>query len=1138
MRKFAAALFCLISALCLTIQLHAQNYVYATGNPSFSTQIPIENGFINVNNGEVHIEIPLATHTQRGRLQLNERLVYDSRIWKIIDNNGYSWQPTNVPNSMGGWRFYSGDESGTVSYINTSSSVYCYGQVYYNNYYGFTWTDPQGTQHLFPGVHTVGNISSSPPNCTSGPGITAIPNSTGNASDGSGYVLKVTNYIDAVIVDKYGNTYNPTSLFGQASNNIVSDTNGNYWSLDSNGNLVDTLGRTPVEVSTSGNHIYHDVLTVGGTRSRYTVTTETVNYNTAFGQEAVTDTSGSFTAIQSIQLPDGSAYSFTYDSGISPGNYGELTSITLPTGGVIQYTYTNFLDSFQNENRWIHTRVRDGGTTTFAPITISNCSSSAGCQEKTTVSSPSGNDTVYTFTLDNGSILNAASWNTGIDVFQGAAVGGTKLKSIITSYNYTTGFTSILENGNSEVTGTYEYPTSYTVKTVLPDAGLTSQTITTLDSLGSDPAVVQTWDYYSSGGSAPSAPTQETDYTYAPWTAYPTQVIVKDGSGNLVSQTTYGYDQTSPAATSGLSHHNSASGSRYNLTTTTQYASAGSTLTTTATYDDAGTLLTSTDPNGTTTYGHDSTDTFVTSTTPPTPSSGVSLATSASYDSSTGLLNSTTDANGTQTVYQNYDAFGRVGDINTLDSSGTMIGEKTFHQLSTVERSWTDHQNASAFAYTDPLVDNYGRSSRTAVLNGSSSSPFYLQDTCYDANGNVSFQSYRYQGGTAGNPWSTPKVCSGSGDAYTYDALGRVKSITHADGTNIQYSYTGRATKVTDENGVSRITQEDGLGRTTAVCEVSNNSLQGDSPSPCGLDIAGTGYLTTYSYDLANHKTTITQGVQQRVFQTDWLGRTILTQEPERGQTIYSYAYNGTGLLVTRKRPRANQTNAGVLTTTSTQYDTLGRIVSIGYDDGTPTKSFSYDQATAWGDSSLSLGASKGHLTEVYTATSPQPTFGFFIYDAMGRIQRMDECLPSGCDLGTYEKSLLYTYDWLGNMLSSTDGIGVESTYSYTPANELASITSSADDATHPPHLISNVQYGPNGPTSYQLGNGLFSVFGYDGLGRRSGGWVCSGTSAAQCSGGTQLYAYGAVFSGSRPTSLCDAAFVRCESSTTTMSID
>ncbi len=72
------------------------------------------------------------------------------------------------------------------------------------------------------------------------------------------------------------------------------------------------------------------------------------------------------------------------------------------------------------------------------------------------------------------------------------------------------------------------------------------------------------------------------------------------------------------------------------------------------------------------------------------------------------------------------------------------------------------------------------------------------------------------------------------------------------------------------------------------------------------MDITGTGYLTNYTYDMQNHKTTITQGSQTRVFQTDAAGRPISTQEPERGVTTYSYVYgpaagcSGTGLCVTR----------------------------------------------------------------------------------------------------------------------------------------------------------------------------------------------------------------------------------------------
>jgi hypothetical protein len=36
-------LICLLAVATATPAVHSQNYVYATGNPSFSTQIPIEN---------------------------------------------------------------------------------------------------------------------------------------------------------------------------------------------------------------------------------------------------------------------------------------------------------------------------------------------------------------------------------------------------------------------------------------------------------------------------------------------------------------------------------------------------------------------------------------------------------------------------------------------------------------------------------------------------------------------------------------------------------------------------------------------------------------------------------------------------------------------------------------------------------------------------------------------------------------------------------------------------------------------------------------------------------------------------------------------------------------------------------------
>lgn len=113
---------------------------------------------------------------------------------------------------------------------------------------------------------------------------------------------------------------------------------------------------------------------------------------------------------------------------------------------------------------------------------------------------------------------------------------------------------------------------------------------------------------------------------------------------------------------------------------------------------------------------------------------------------------------------------------------------------------------------------------------------------------------------------------------------------------------------------------------------------------------------------------TVTQGSQTRTFQTDAAGRTISVTEPESGTTSYAYSYNATGLQVIRTKPSQNYTgSAGYVNHTTSQFDSLGRIVSISYDDqlhssvpgfgGTPTRTFTYDQS---GDSSIAnLGRAK-----------------------------------------------------------------------------------------------------------------------------------------------------------------------------------
>jgi len=66
--------------------------------PTFGIPSPVENGYVNLSNGNLHLEFDLGTFPQRGKKQLTAKLVYDSRIWQV-DPASNSWRPTNVANA-------------------------------------------------------------------------------------------------------------------------------------------------------------------------------------------------------------------------------------------------------------------------------------------------------------------------------------------------------------------------------------------------------------------------------------------------------------------------------------------------------------------------------------------------------------------------------------------------------------------------------------------------------------------------------------------------------------------------------------------------------------------------------------------------------------------------------------------------------------------------------------------------------------------------------------------------------------------------------------------------------------------------------------------------------------------------------
>lgn len=568
-----------------------QTYLNATGMPTFAIPSPVENGYVNLPNGNLHLEFDLGTFPQRGRKLLTAKLIYDSRIWQINASN--QWQPTNVANSQGGWRFVTTADPGAVTETLTSTSC---GSGQLQTWQAFVWTDPAGTQRVFP-------ITTSQNQCT---GVN-VTSGDAYAQDSSGFHMYITNFTSATVFAKDGTQVYPT----------LQDSNGNFFSTDANGNTVDTLNRTPVSKTVNGSTTYYDVLNSQGSTSRFTVTTTTVNVNTAFAQTGVTEYSGSFTAIQTIGLPDGTSYSFTYDSGTTSGFYGLLASMTLRTGGQVQYTWTNFSDGYGNINRWLKTR-KASGTWTYSPQLINTCApGTTGCQQQVALTKPSGDQIWYTFTLNNG------AWNVRTKYFNGNSGTGTLLKTITKDYDFSNACPISGCFGNA-----YIRVIRNTTTDPVPSGNIIKKAEYTYDSINfGNFSALKEWYYYT--GTPAATPDRETDYVYLTDSAYAnkdihdrvTSLTVKNAAGTQVLQTVTSYDSGTLTSITGITHHDDtnfgpANTTRGNPTQALRWVSGSAYLTTSRTYDTTGQMITQTNPRGHThTYVY--TDNFFTDANPP-----------------------------------------------------------------------------------------------------------------------------------------------------------------------------------------------------------------------------------------------------------------------------------------------------------------------------------------------------------------------------------------------------------------------------------------------------------------------------------------------------------------------------------------
>lgn len=1089
---------CITSALVL----NAQTTISAIGNPNESARFPIENGFINLGDGNVHLEIPIASYPQRGDLSVAAKFVYDSSIWQVVTSPGYhnpEWYPALTAGSYDsavygglGWtyqygRYYEGNAT-IISYPCPASTEYNSTVVYSN----IQWSDPQGTLHAFPITTTyVGNC----PNST----YTDTPGGQGYAVDGSGYYAVVSNYTTLQIWDSKGTQVVNMSVSGNGeSGNPTIDRNGNFISYNQQGSITaDSLQHPNITENVISWDSYGNPavvqLTVPIAQSQtatYTVTYKNVLVGTDFHVSAgpfgsggyVEEFNGFINVIASIGLPDGTSYGFQYDQCTTPNPYdpslcngvayGELTGITLPHGGTVSLGYTSDANAGTTEPaRWVSSHSGSDGSTTFQYQYVGNYPNTRetggySCQEVTNTATSVTLQSAYIFSNCNGNILpmkvllSPTSNPSSVDAFalfqydfshpcqEGACTGAQ--------------WTNLLEK-------TIVLPSSGSYSSILsgtPGSGLITDIQYQYATPGSGIATsIRQWDFYS--GSYPTSlpdspsgsPTRETDLVLGKtvnYALFPTQKTIVNGSGSTTF--TYSYDEASYSGTSapsGTPNHNwqLAASLPGNLTTISECCAivGGSSvpLTKHFYYDTAGAIIESADPNNKNTYfGYDSTDTFGQKITlPPTPGLGgtqVAHITKPVFDFNSGQIASFTDQNNQQTTYT-YDSLGRLWTVKFSNGSDPVTLKTITYNPSANETDISELQSPGVNISSSVAVDGYGRPSTTTQSG-------ITTTTNYDAQGRL---------WTVTNPEASTSYSTDGTTTYGYDELNRINSVEMPNSQSFQYNYSLNTVTITDPSGHSTQQVYDAFGDLSEVLE----------PSATGTPNWSSAWATTYSYNGLGLLSSINQqgGTSNsstwrtRNFYYDGAGRLWYQTTPEQGTLTFGYDYNG-NLTSSQNQ---NSTNNSV----SYSYDADNRMYQEVVSGG-PTYSFTYDAQDSSGDS---YGV--GRLTGTSDGAKTQTVF---THDPMGDVITSQYCLPSGgtCSFGsTPQAEVQAQFDFQGNMTSLTYPDGRQINLSYDllnrPINETYAAWQGATIST-PYSYASNILYYPSGELqSATYGNGI-----------------------------------------------------------------
>ncbi len=766
---------------------------------------------IQLNNLDLHLEIPLWTYPGRG-LPVSFKYVYDNRGWYL---------KTTCPHFADGCVDVVRPEPGNnmilhlavptdYHYTSKYGPMNCNG-IKYLAFWNKVLREPDGTKH-----HMLPDPDPNPEPRDGGQVCWGPKGTPSYADDGSGWVSNST-----------GTFRKDGTRVGGASE----DTNGNQL-MSSGTSFTDTLGRT-----INGDGSYYDS---AGTLRQIQVITTTVAVQTylcasAASNDICHEYSGTWTAPQQIILPNGLKYTFTYEQ----NQGGEPSSVILPTGAQITWTWG---ESGDGGGRQVATRtVTEGGQSytwhydaLYGPV------------------DPLGNQTRVYFSILTNTCFRSGHpelpYITKKEFYEGAQLR----KTVETHYQNSCTVLPDIEtttwagsNQVSKVATTYDQLSTWSGN--ISWSNPTSRTETAYGVSTPGPVVRSTtFSYLHQNNSA------YRDLNIADRLV---QKTVYDAAGARVADSHTDYDDANAliASLGGVPNHDPARGTSYltrgNPTRVSHWlhnpidSSVPDTwLTTYNTYDDLGNLRWTTEPDGVhTTYFSYSdnwwantlcvpagvnTQAFVTQVT-----NALGQASQSFYYPCTGQIGQSRDPNDIAAnrngTLRAYDKMNRLLSVSTPDGGLTSLCYSddvsgNCYNPGPLTATKTVKLDGSQNIVSKTIRDGLGRAKQTQLTDPVCASGPVKVDFTYDALGRKSTES---------NPYCLTTDPTYGLTAYQYDALDRVTKMVPQDGNSNYNNVTTDygifpAVTVTDEQGMARRSTSDALGRLVKVEE------PGGTPAP------------------------------------------------------------------------------------------------------------------------------------------------------------------------------------------------------------------------------------------------------------------------------------------------------------------